>query len=48
MRAVFPLVETDSGDPFINEAGVLPSAQVSEVVDPDGKDEVEIRFTSSP
>lgn len=41
MRAVFAAIETDSCDPFIDKTRVLPGTQVSHVVGPAWKDEIE-------
>jgi hypothetical protein len=40
VRAVLPTIEPDGGDPFIDETGVLSSAEMTEVVHAAGKKEV--------
>jgi hypothetical protein len=32
VRAIFPLVQADSRDPFVDQARILPRAQVAEVI----------------
>jgi hypothetical protein len=50
VRSVFPLVEADDRDPFVNQARVLSRAEMTEMVDPAGESEIKDRSaaTSKP